>query len=226
METKYKLDKIKEIIKSHISHIENFEKDKNKKIVIGISGIPGSGKSSFAAFLKSQLNSIQNLSTKVIPLDGFHKYRRELNEEQIKFRGRIDTFDLESFEKKLKELRELKKEGEAKDVYFPSFVHELKDPKENDIKIEHSDNIIIIEGLYLFVNGLNIDLDKFFDLKIFLESDLDKAMERVAFRNFEAGISNSLEDSIQRVNYNDKVNAEYVLKNSNFENTILIKYID
>jgi len=198
------------------------DKDKNKKIVIGISGIPGSGKSSFSECFKEKLTLTlkDDLVIKIIPLDGFHKYKKELNEEQVRFRGRIDTFDLENFKQKLKELKE---DGHSKNLFFPSFQHEVKDPKENEIKINETDNIIIIEGLYLFVKELNVD--ELFDLKIFIESDIEKAMERVALRNFKAGISKTLEESIERVNYNDLVNAEYVLKNSNFDNIIFIKYI-
>lgn len=62
------------------------------KVIIGICGIPGSGKSTFSVQLSNSLpDSI------VIPFDGYHKYRKELNEDQIKYRGRFDTFNLDKF---------------------------------------------------------------------------------------------------------------------------------
>lgn len=65
--------------------------------LISIGGIPGAGKSYNAALLnKSLQNSI------VVPMDGFHLYRRELSAEGIKYRGVVFTFDLEKFAKKMR----------------------------------------------------------------------------------------------------------------------------
>ncbi len=199
--------------------------DKTKRLLISISGIPGSGKSSFSKYLKEFLYEnikSMNLSIKIIPFDGFHKYKKDLIEEQIKYRGRIDTFDLDLFKKKVFELKNI--EYNTNKIYFPSFEHEIKDPKENDIEILEKDNIVILEGLYLSTKEL-FEIDYLFDIKIFIVSEIDDAMERVALRNYNAGISNSMEESIQIANYNDRANAEYIIKNSNFENAISIKYI-
>jgi len=211
-----------EKIKGKINDLYDNKRVENKKILIGISGIPGSGKSTFAVVLNKYFNESNKEYFKsiIVPFDGFHKFQKDLNEEELKFRGRIDTFDLKYFKKKLFELIE---EGNSKEILFPSFQHELKDRLENDIKIHPNHNIIIIEGLYLFVNQLNVD--KSFDIKIFLESETQIAMERVAIRNYNAGISNTLEESIKRVNFNDRINAEFVLENSNFENTFFFNNI-
>jgi pantothenate kinase len=187
-----------------ITTLQNSE----KRIYIGISGIPGSGKSTFSNELNSKIpNSI------IIPLDGYHKYLKELNEEQVYYRGRVDTFNLVKFKEDLLNLIENPNEVH----YFPSFEHSIKDPFENDIQVNLTHSVVIFEGLYLFLREL--DIDKYFDYKIFLTDDVDKAMERIALRNFNAGITNSLEDSLKRTQESDLQNAYYVLNNSNIDYT-------
>ena len=99
--------------------------------------------------------------------------------------------------------------------YFPSFDHSIKDPIEFEI-VTSGETFYIFDGLYLYLNEL--DIKKFFDLKIFLVSNIDKAMERVSKRNFKAGITRTYEESTHRTEISDKVNALYVLENSNLEN--------
>lgn len=214
------LIKIKEFLDNNNNIYDN---DNFKTIKIGISGIPGSGKSTFSKIIIELINRYlpgKNLNPVIIPFDGFHKYKKELTEEQVKFRGRLDTFDIDSFKNKLIDLLNIVNE----EVYFPSFDHEVKDPKENDIIVTKNNKIIIFEGLYLFTKQL--DVSGFFDIKIFLQSNLKAAMNRVALRNFNAGISQKLEDSYNRVEFNDKVNALFVLENSDFCDALIINFID
>ena len=105
-------------------------------------------------------------------MDGYHLYREELSEEGIRFRGAPFTFNFAKFKKDLLALKQNKK-GD-----FPSFDHALKDPKENAININESHQIIIIEGLYLFLEEW--DLNNIFDMKIFIDIEKEKAFERLA----------------------------------------------
>jgi pantothenate kinase len=217
-----------------------FKESNKERLLIAISGIPGSGKSTFSKefcnFIKNSNNennnnniNINSFNPIVIPFDGFHIYKNNLNEDQIKYRGRIDTFNLKAFEEKLSKLKFSKSKSNLNlnsEFYFPSFDHKIKDPIEDDIKISANNNLIIFEGLYLLIN--NLFYEKYFDLCIFLESDINNSMERVAQRNFEAGISDTIEDSRKRADFSDKINAQFVIDNSISisENLIKIKYLD
>ena len=103
--------------------------------LIGIAGIPGAGKSTLAHKLQSLLEK-----SIVIPLDGYHLYRKDLDEEGLKYRGAPFTFDLQGFRQKIREV----KKREKFPVYFPSFDHAVKDPKENDIVLKEDIKHVIV----------------------------------------------------------------------------------
>ena len=90
-----------------------------KPYLIGICGIPGSGKSYFASKLHKELPK-----SLIIPMDGYHLYRKDLTEEGMKYRGAAFTFDLQKFANKIREI----KQRNNFPAYFPSFDHAKKDP--------------------------------------------------------------------------------------------------
>jgi pantothenate kinase len=222
----------------------NLNDENEYPVFIGVSGIPGAGKSTFSQELKEKLilkykNNFSEISQKnnqeeicsIIQFDGFHKYKNELINDQMEYRGRIDTFDLDKFKFKLTELKiffdkkisdENSKNTDC--IYFPSFDHSIGDPIENDIKISKKLKFLIFEGLYLFVKELNSQ--DIFDISIFLTTNIDQSMERVSLRNYKAGISKTLEESKIRTEKNDKTNALYVLENIHCtDKMIKYKYI-
>lgn len=61
---------------------------KQKLYLIAIAGVPGAGKSTISALISQHLPHSQ-----VVPMDGYHLYRNQLDEEQMKRRGAAFTFD-------------------------------------------------------------------------------------------------------------------------------------
>ena len=76
----------------------------------------------------------------VIPMDGYHLYRKHLDENGTKYRGAPYTFDLHKFKEKILEVKEKK----TFPIFFPSFDHALKDPIENDIKLTQDIKHVIV----------------------------------------------------------------------------------
>jgi len=75
---KENLDKIFKDIYLKLSEIIFLKKiNLNKSIIIGLSGAQGSGKSTFAQFLKLILEKKYNLKTEVISIDDVYKTRKE-----------------------------------------------------------------------------------------------------------------------------------------------------
>ena len=170
-------------------------------VLIGIAGIPGSGKTTLSSELISLFPQL-----KFIPMDGYHIYRKDLDENGLLFRGAPFTFNSSKFKS---DLLSLKEKGMGS---FPSFDHSEKDPKEDAIVITKTDKVIIVEGLYLFCKDWGIN--DIFDIKVYLECSPEDAELRVSSRHVRSGIEPNFELALERFRRNDFRNARYVKENS------------
>jgi pantothenate kinase len=180
------------------------------RILIGIFGIPGAGKSTFSKLLLDELS----VEAAIVPMDGFHYYKRELDSmedpaEAHRRRGAPFTFNVDRFLDTLTMLRS----GEP--IACPSFDHKEGDPAEKAIVISPSCRVILVEGLYLGLkvggwNRISALLDSLWMISI----PLDIAMERVARRHVRAGIAKTIEEGEQRAQFNDREHALYIMENS------------
>jgi len=166
--------------------------------IVGVAGIPGSGKSTLAARLAEALPDAA-----VLPMDGYHLRRDQLDEEGKRRRGAPWTFDAARFRQDLLQLRA------AGEGVFPSFDHAVKDPVEGAIQVTSCTQWVIVEGLYLLLRDWN--LWEVFDLTLFLDCDVDTAMRRVAERHEACGLAADLAQALARVEQNDRVNANLIL---------------
>ncbi len=213
--------------------------DESQRLLIAISGIPGSGKTTLAASVVGGINKAyhENFQQEhpsaptananhpdpsqpdvayVIPLDGYHLTRKQLSEmpnaeEAIFRRGAAFTFDAQSYVKLVERLRD-PIEATTSTVYAPSFDHAVKDPVENDIGIPPTARIIIFEGLYVAMDrdGWRDAAEKMDELWA-IETSMAVAEARVAKRNFGAGLSPSLEEALSRTKASDMRNAREVI---------------
>ncbi|CAH6722038.1 hypothetical protein CLIB1444_08S00452 [[Candida] jaroonii] len=193
--------------------------EKKERVIIGVAGIPGSGKST----VTEAVGKIINKSHKcvVVGLDGFHytrEYLRSLENSEEAFirRGAHFTFDAKSCVEFVKSLRA------RTTISAPSFDHKLKDPVNNGTIIPGEAEILLVEGLYVL---LNIDpwnqISQYLDDSWFINVDLDVARDRVAKRHVEAGIEPTIEKAYQRVDSNDIINAHLIMDNSIPANLII-----
>ncbi|MEO8262620.1 MAG: nucleoside/nucleotide kinase family protein [Pseudolysinimonas sp.] len=110
----------------------------DRRILIGIAGAPGAGKSTFAVALAADVGGT------VLPMDGFHLPQARLVELGRRERmGAPDTFDVDGFVALLHALRS----GER--VAAPGFDREREEPVAGAIAIDPADRILLIEGNYL-----------------------------------------------------------------------------
>jgi pantothenate kinase len=133
-------------------------------------------------------------------------------EEAIFRRGAAFTFDAQSYLKLVKQVRQPLM-PETRTIYAPSFDHSVKDPVANDIAIPPTARIVIFEGLYTALNESGWrDAHALMDESWFVDASIPVATERVAKRNYAAGISDSLEASLERTEKSDMRNAREVLE--------------
>ncbi|OAP60778.1 hypothetical protein AYL99_05780 [Fonsecaea erecta] len=213
---------------------EKFQKcDGSQRLLIAISGIPGSGKTTLAASVCAGLNKTHHNDLNrrfpnspsrsspdiafVVPLDGYHLTRKQLSEmpnaeEAIFRRGAAFTFDSHSYLKLVEQVRK-PISPETSTIYAPSFDHAVKDPVANDIAISPTARIILFEGLYTALDEPGWrDAHELMDETWFVDVDIPTATQRVAKRNFAAGISSSFEESLDRTEKSDMRNAQEVLE--------------
>ena len=176
---------------------------------LGLAGAPGSGKSILAAALKARLET----SLVIIPLDGYHYYRSELNEmkdpvEAHVRRGAPFTFDSTRF------LNDLIKARSSGVGTFPAFDHRVGDPVENAIHLSRADRIVVVEGNYLLLDTVPWCRlrEEVFDKTWFLDVPVQACNQRVMERHVKIGLSE--DQAWLRVVTNDSINAELISKES------------
>lgn len=128
--------------------------DHGSRVVLGITGAPGAGKTTIADALAAELagsaGSGSGSDVVRVPMDGFHLADRELarlGREQRK--GGPDTFDVAGYVMLLRRLHEDRDEV----VYAPCFERDLEQPIAGSIAVPPSVRVVITEGNYLLVDG-------------------------------------------------------------------------
>ncbi|KAL5155134.1 putative uridine kinase [Glycine soja] len=202
-----RVDELYDALVTRILPLVSVSSNPNHKLLVGLAGPPGAGKSTLAHEVARRINKLWPEKASsfdsqvqlpdvaiVVPMDGFHLYRSELDEmenpeEAHARRGAPWTFNPLRL---LQCLKNLRMHGS---VFVPSFDHGVGDPVEDDI----------------FVNLQFIDID------------IDKAMQRVLKRHISTGKPPDI--AKQRIENNDRLNAELIMK-SKKNADIIIKSID
>ena len=176
-----------------------------QKFWLGVVGSPGSGKSTLAEALKQRIKE----SLTVIPMDGYHYYRHELDqmddpELAHARRGAPFTFNARRF---VNEIVEAKKSGTGK---FPGFDHGVGDPVEGAVTLQRGSGIVLVEGNYLLQKEqpwMRLR-EEVFDDTWYLDVPVDECCRRVYERHLSMGVSESA--ARLRVDTNDRLNAASV----------------
>jgi pantothenate kinase len=177
--------------------------------LVAIAGIPGSGKSTLSAALQARV-----AGSIIVPMDGYHLPRCVLDAEGLRRRGAVHTFDATAFREDLRRLKQ------TRAGVFPAFDHAEKDPRADAIRVTATTPLVIVEGLYVLLSDWQTaDL---FDLSVFIDCELDTAMERVARRHVACGLCASAEAARERVAGNDRLNALAILADGCRERANLI----
>jgi pantothenate kinase len=115
------------------------------RVIVGIAGAPGSGKSTFAEWIRQQFGPGQAV---VVPMDGFHLGNAIIDGTPLRQRkGAMDTFDAGGY---LSLLRRLVRRDEPV-VYAPEFRRTLDEPVAASIAVPAEVPLIITEGNYLLM---------------------------------------------------------------------------
>ena len=199
-----------EYIKSQSGH-----GDGAAPFVIGIAGVPGSGKSTSAKNLCEKLGD----QAICLPMDGFHfplDFLRNQSDKTMEYRrGAPDTFDATKFSSAMRALKH------DSCYSWPDFDHSVGDPR-GEIRFERAfHKIVVVEGLYVLHDDESWrDAFKFIDLSIFLHLDMEAAQKGLEIRN-QCIPGYSKEEIIERVKKVDMSNALVTLHSAGRADIIL-----
>jgi pantothenate kinase len=116
------------------------------RVIVGIAGSPGSGKTTLAQALVHAIGP----GAAYLPMDGFHLADSELARQGLLDRkGTPETFDAFGYARLLETLRARPQHT----VYAPAFERGLEQPLAGALPIEPRDDIIATEGNYLMLAG-------------------------------------------------------------------------
>jgi pantothenate kinase len=199
---------------------------KQRPYMVAITGIPGSGKTISSFLLQSEIEKHYGLVATIAPHDGYHYPLEYLKthfadgDAAIYRRGAPDTFDSAGLHRDLTRIRD--DPHDEPFVKLPGFDHSRGDP-EPDAHIfdRERHDVIICEGLYLLHNNDGWEeMASLFDLKIFIDQDLETCLERVKIRNCVIP-GYTPEEIDERTEVVDRKNAETAMASKDRANLVV-----
>lgn len=194
-------DQVSRLIRSLIERAH--EDVTGTRIMIGIVGAPGTGKTTFAEYVTEQLPAGSSV---IVPMDGFHLANAVLDGTPLRSKkGAIDTFDPHGYVSLLQRIRRRDEDV----VYAPSYRRGLEEPIAASIAVPRTARFVITEGNYLLSPEEPWDqVRDLLDETWFVEVDEDTRVRRLIARHEQFGMTH--EGAVAWANSTDLANAEYV----------------
>ncbi|HEX5144304.1 MAG TPA: nucleoside/nucleotide kinase family protein [Mycobacterium sp.] len=174
-----------------------------ERVILGIAGSPGAGKSTLAHQLLDRITDIQGAGWAAqVPMDGFHLADAQLRRlGAMERKGAPDTFDAAGYASVLDRVR-TRTDGP---VYVPGFDRTLEQPLAAALVVLPHARLVITEGNYLLLDEPDwTTARRAMDAVWFVTADDGLRTERLVARHVAFGKSPEAArrwvDSVDRVN--------------------------
>lgn len=168
-----------------VPHILALESQAHRRIAIGLAGGPGTGKSTLAAEVVTQLNATHPGSAQLVPMDGFHMKHAKLEAMgQVDYKGAPHTFEGAAF---VSFLHHLKTATGA--VSGPGYSRKIEDTVDDAFMVQPEVRVLVVEGNYLLLTeGPWAGIRPLLDYAVFIDVDRDLVEARLLRRHGEEGL--------------------------------------
>jgi pantothenate kinase len=156
-----------------------------RRVLIGVAGGPGVGKSTIAAEVVVALNAATPDRAALVPMDGFHMRHKKLEAlGTVRDKGAPHTFEGAAFATYLTTLK-----AATGPVSGPSYSRQIEDVVDDAFIVPGTAKILVVEGNYLLLADPPWDAVKpLLDLAAFIHVDREKVRARLMKRHGEAGL--------------------------------------
>lgn len=180
------------------------------RLLVGIAGPPGVGKSTFCDALNYRLTSVQSGISAILPMDGFHFDDSYLDEKGWRSRkGAPHTFDVGGLLHTVKRL----KQNNEDFVAVPVFDRKLEIARAGARIISQDVAIVLVEGNYLLLKDKPWqDVAAYFDVSAMLMANIEVLEQRLGKRWADQGMG--ADKIAEKLGDNDLPNVHLVLDNS------------
>jgi hypothetical protein len=204
--------------------LDIYEAKKKPRVVIGVAGPTGSGKSVVAVLFKEFAKQASlPFSLESITIDAYHfpnqfllsHYSNNLPLKMVK--GRFDTYDARALARDITAFRS------GRTVSFPIYSRKLHDPVKDGIVVVAENTLLILEGLWLLYDQAGWEsVGPLLDYSVFIDGDVERAKEAVIKRHMAGG--RTREDALKHYEGVDARNSELVLTTKHKADKVIPPY--
>ena len=152
-----------------------------RRVVVGIAGGPGVGKSTIATDIVARLGA----EAAYVPMDGFHMRHSKLEElGTVKDKGAPHTFEGQAFAEFLQRLKDA-----TIDITGPGYSRAIEDVVDDQFLVPASARVLVTEGNYLLLAVAPWwRVRPLLDLAVFITLDRETTRTRLMKRHAEHGL--------------------------------------
>ena len=165
-----------------LARIQNHLENSTERVLIGIIGKPGAGKSTLSKYLMAKL---PKEFVTVVPMDGYHLSNKVLKDlKRADRKGAPDTFDVAGFISLVKRIRS----EQTQNIYYPIFDRAIEESIAAQGVVTSATKVVIVEGNYLLHDDGGWEVcNDLLDESWMVDVDDDKRISRLISRHIAYG---------------------------------------